>query len=306
MKLPSVAGQPKFLPPPVATLISSQLLCPTSLMNSLPSRLDVEGERIAQPHGVDGAVEPGGLSIKRVVRRNAAIAVEAQDLAEHAGLDLRRARGRIGGAVAGLVIADREIQLAVGPKMNGAAHVPAGGRGRKGGKIDQRDPGGGAGHVPVGGHPDEAVVNRGRLGRVVEVDVSVGGEARIDADAEQAALVLGIRLGAEVDEVGAQESVVLDDLHLPVLLDDQHAAVGKRGQRRRAGEAGGNHGLHEPVRQGGCVLALLDVIVGSGGRLAAREMSQHQDGHDSRYTASPTLRHSTLLLWTRAWVRPDP
>ena len=48
--------------------------------------------------------------------------------------------------------------------------------------------------IAVGGEPADTIVNARRLCRVVDVNELVGGEIRVECDAEQAALPIGVNV----------------------------------------------------------------------------------------------------------------
>ena len=100
--------------------ISSQVLWPTSLMN-MPAGagLEGEGERVAQAEGPDRPVRrPWSLLKNGLSVGDRAVRVDAQHLAEQVAERLR-----VGGFG---VLADADVELAVGPEVDGAAVVVGG------------------------------------------------------------------------------------------------------------------------------------------------------------------------------------
>jgi hypothetical protein len=66
------------------------------------------------------------------------------------------------------------------------------------------------GFVAAGSDAHDAIVRRGggsSLLGVVEVDVAVGGEARVKRERQQATLVLGVDLGRDVEAVSPRTRV---------------------------------------------------------------------------------------------------
>src|SRR6185312_8991308 len=83
------------------------------------------------------------------------------------------------------ILADGDVELPVGPEVDGTA-VVVGGR-AEGIQIQQDDLAAGHGDVAVGGEPADAVVGRGAGHRVIEIDVVVDREGRVERHAEQPA-----------------------------------------------------------------------------------------------------------------------
>ncbi len=124
----------------------------------------------------------GRRAVERVVGRDRAVGVDAQDLAEPV-----RERLRVGAV---RVVADGDVELAVRPEVDRAAVVV--GRAREVVEVEE-DP-----SLPATATSPLAVKRLTRLwtgerrSRVVDVDEVVDGEVRVEGDAEQAALAGGV------------------------------------------------------------------------------------------------------------------
>ena len=138
------------------------------------------------------------------------------------------------------VFADGGVELPVAPEVNGAAIVIRGGEIVE---VEQDHLAARGGHVARGGEAADAVVDRRRRSRVIEVDELVDEEVGIERHAEETAL--NIRIHGEDDERRGQESVVLDDAQRTALLADEDPpsgamaiAVDAQTADRRFAEAG--------------------------------------------------------------------
>ena len=149
-------------------------------MRPLP-RLERERERVAQPERPDRPVLAGRGCEERVVGRDRAVGVDAQDLAEQVRQRLRVAPFAFSPT--------RDVQLAVGPEVQRAAVVV----GRTAEVVQIEEDRLAARHrdVAVRRESADAVVDGGCSGRVVDVDVVIGREVGIEGESEQAALARG-------------------------------------------------------------------------------------------------------------------
>ena len=120
----------------------------------------------------------GGLVEERVVGGDRAVRVDAEHLAQQVGEGL--------GVRAVGVLADGDVELAVGAEVHGAAVVVGGDEQRV--EVEEDDLAPGRRHVAVRGEAAHPVVDGRRGGRVVDVDELVGREVGIEGDAQQAAL----------------------------------------------------------------------------------------------------------------------
>jgi hypothetical protein len=99
--------------------------------------------------------------------------------------------------------------------------------------------------VARGGEAADPVMQCRRRGGVVDVDVAVRGERRVECDAEQAALAAGVDRDGQ--ERLREQRAVLDHPETTALLGDEQSPVGSERHRRRRGEAGRDRSLGEPV-----------------------------------------------------------
>ena len=83
------------------------------------------------------------------------------------------------------VLADGGVELAVWSECERTAIVIGGAT--QSVEVEQNLFAAGRGNVAVGGKPADSIVNGRGGGRVVDVDELIGGELRIEGDAEQAA-----------------------------------------------------------------------------------------------------------------------
>ena len=163
---------------------------------------------------------------ERVVGRDGAVTVDAQHLAEQV------AQGLCVTAVG--VVADGDVELAVGPEVDGAAVMV---RGRaevvqfQDDRLASRHR-----HVAIRGESADAVVDRRRGRGVIDVHILIAGEVRIEGHAQQAALTGGV--DGEGDEVLREQGAVLDHPQPSALLADEQPPVGREGHRRRIREPG--------------------------------------------------------------------
>ena len=192
------------------------------------ARLHRERERVAAPQRPDRPVLAGRPVHERVVGRDRAVRVEAEDLAEERVEPLGRCLGRL--------LAERDVQLAVGPEVDRPALVT--GRDlaaqlRLVVAFEEDLLGARLGDVARRGEPADDVV-RVRPGRdVAEEDVRRLREVRGDRHADQAALPR--RIDRQSHERLRQRPAVLDDAERPRLLTDEDTAVGRDFVRAHVG-----------------------------------------------------------------------
>ena len=212
----------------------------TDIIDKQPTRAGLKCHRIgiAETQGVDGAVIPRGDVEERIVRRDRAVGINAQNFSHR-----RRHRLGIGRDI---VFAGRKIEFAVRAELDAPAVVPAGGRER--GQFKQHELRSGIGDIPGDRETTQAIVARRGGDRIINVKEAVNGEIRIDLDAVQAALLEGGDI--ERKHRRGQEHVVLDDNHLPALRVDEDAPIGHQAQRRRRGNSA-DPGLRKSCGQGG-------------------------------------------------------
>ena len=201
-------------------------------------RLKRERERIAQPERPDGAVRSDGRVHERIVRGDGSIRVDPQHLPESVRQGLGVGRHR--------VLADRDVQLAVGAEVNGAAIV-IGGAERF--QVEQNNLAAGDRDIPIGGEPADAVVDVRRGGGVVDVHESIDRESRIERDAEQTPLACGA--DRQRHERRRQQRSVLDDAQRSALLADEQPAIGRKRHCGGSIQAPGDDRLDKPLRQRG-------------------------------------------------------
>ena len=202
------------------------------------SRLNPEGERIAQAQRPDGSVVAGGRGIEGVVRWNGAVRVNAKHFAEQITECL--------GVAAVGVLADAHVQLAVQAEMQAAAVVVGGSR--QGIEIEQIHLAARHRQVAVGGEAADAVMHHRRRGRVININEVVGGEGRVQSDADQAALPRGIdRHGDE--RRGQEVAGVVDYPQAAALLGHKDPPVRRRFHGGRAGQPRAERHLGEARRQ---------------------------------------------------------
>ena len=141
------------------------------------ARLHAEPVGIAQTERPDRAIQARGRGEERVVVGDGAIGVDPQQLALDGVHRLTVA--------AAAVIADADVQLAVGAEVNAPAVVRPG---RRPGHLQEDLLAARLHHVAVGREAAHAIVGRHvpRAGnRVVDVEEVVGGEIRIERDADE-------------------------------------------------------------------------------------------------------------------------
>jgi hypothetical protein len=150
------------------------------------------------------------------------------------------------GVAAICVFADRNIELAVGAEVDGAAVVV--GRAGEVLEIDHHVLAAGHRHVAVRREAADAVVNRRRRGRVVDVHELIRLKGRVEGDAEQAALAVGVDRDRR-ERRRQQRSGRRDDPKRSPLLADEQPSVRRKGHRRRPQEAVRDHRLGEAAGQ---------------------------------------------------------
>ena len=181
------------------------------------ARLDVKRVGIAQTVRPDGPVDAGCLVQERVVRRDRAVGVDAEDLAERVRQRLRVAER--------LVVADGDVELSVGAELERGGGVDGV---HRVGQVEHVHLAAGHGDVAVQRESADAIV--GRRGRrsadgVRDVDELVGREVRIKSEAEEAAFDLVD--GRDGQGRRRQEGAVLDDPDVAALFEDEDPAVGR-------------------------------------------------------------------------------
>ncbi len=243
-------------------------------------------ERVAKAHGVDLGAGPGRARREEVAAgdrvRAVRVHLDAQHLAAQvvgvAGGTLRVVRGVAGGplvdrgvAVGGegvRVVARRQVQVALRVEVDVAADVAAGAA--RGGHVEdlllaagvqgavgpQHEPGQAVDAVEAG-EVRRRAVGRGVTGRrvelrgVVEVDVPVGGEARVHRDALQPLLVVAVDVQPAGDLRGAGG---VGEPERAVPRGVQDGAVGQHRQGHRLTRLGHSLGegdlLEVPGRRG--------------------------------------------------------
>ena len=286
----------------------------------------VEGEAVGVAEAVGKGLGHLARSLERVARRDAVLAVgadgvgtagrqrrvdrvDAQHLAQRRGQVLRVAAGLdvAGADVVGIAaIAQAQVQVAVGPEGDGAAVVVVGVLAERHQLTARRRvhlPGGGV-HLPFG--DQVAVALRRAVGRRpggqgarrdqlagVGVERAVAGaagraEARVEGQAEEAALVVGIaghqrwrHPRRQVHRRTRQQAAVLQHPQQAVLLDDEQLVGHPRGEGAvgRCTEPGGHR-----VQAHGDVA---ERDVGQHRRLRLRRAGQRQAGRQhQRRTAA--------------------
>lgn len=160
------------------------------------------------------------------------------------------------GIGADLVITHANVQLAVGSEMDAAAVVAS--VGAQGVDVQQVDLAAGNRSNSISREPAYPIVG-GRAGnRVINVNILVRREIRIDRDAQQSALVGRINVQAEKRRV--QEMAIFEDPQLASLLGHEQAAVGREGHCRGINEPAGHHGLRKAGRQTGQELTPFEAL----------------------------------------------
>ena len=192
------------------------------------ARLKREGERIAQAQRPDGAVLARGRREKRIVRRDRAVGIKAQDFPQH-----RLHGGRVGGTQ---VVADGDEELPVRTEMQRAGVVL--GRFTERGEILQHHFAARQREVAARGEAADAVVKGGRAGGVINVHPAVVREVGIERDPRQPALLKPNRVHREKRR--GREHAVLAEPHAAGLLADEQPAI------RREGHARGRRDLAGP------------------------------------------------------------
>lgn len=187
-----------------------------------------EAERVAQavrPHGARQSLLVGE---KGVVLRNAAVAVQAQQLAQ-------RAAQVLGFAWIG-VLANSDVELAIGAEVQGAAVVV--GRCGQGWEIDQYRLAQRHCLIALCGEAADAVVGCAgcaRRHRVVHKDKGRCRKIEVQRDSNQAAFAR--RVNRQLHERLRLQLTGPEHAHRAALLGDEQAPVGRLRQRRGPAQA---------------------------------------------------------------------
>ncbi len=286
----------------------------------------VAGVRIDADHG---AVEPGRIGARAQVlaaqraalggRRGLGAADRPRRVA--ARVDRRAVLAvvgeRVAGAVAGggvegavgaeLEVADRVARVLLAPLVADQRHLGAVGQ-------DLREPAADHAAVALGARRVGAVVVPARgsaadsgVVRVERVDVRAAGrELGVEHHAEQAAVVVERDVLGEVrvDRRGRVLEAV-EDLDHAVELADEHAAVGREGDRGRGDEVVEDLLLDELVRDVGggqqrVTFERTAVVedVGLSGRCEQQEQPEEQDGEEADHDAATLGRNLPAIYAT--------
>src|SRR5581483_2391897 len=195
-------------------------------------RLEREVEAVAQTVSIDARVGSGPADERIIRRRRAIPLVDAQQLAADAGQITRE-------LIIAAEVADRDVEIAVRPEVQMAANMHNRGRRRLRQIAEQHsrlEPAISLGPQPGDDRPRDTGAQRLH---VVDVDVRLAVEIRVERDAEEAPLAL-IR-DVEVSERLRQRLALRsDDADIAGLeLGVEEAPVRREGQRR--GEDGVRH-----------------------------------------------------------------
>lgn len=191
---------------------------------------------------MDGAVVARGALVEGVSLGDRAVLVDAEHLPFQGAQRLR-----VGAIV---VVTDGHEELASFAEVYGAA-VVVGGAAQV---VEPEDEPRAAcdGPVAVRGNANHPVVCRvggRRLPRVVEVDVVIIGEGRVEGDAQQAALARGVYLARDIYE-RRQGPVRLQHPKHAALFGHEEPALWRKVHRRRVREAADDPRVCETVRDG--------------------------------------------------------
>ncbi len=199
-----------------------------------------ERKRIAKAQEPDRFVDSGCGRVERVVGGDGSVGIDPQHLALQ--------RRHVLGVRAVLVVADRDVELAVGTEVDGTAVVLIETRQR----VDVEQHGFRRRRCGVAddGKAAHAVVCDGRGGRVIEVDVPVGRERRVERDAVETALPVAV--DRKCDHRRREQHSGVDFAKLTALQCDEDAIPGGDCHRGRSGKWVRDLGLHEPARKRGC------------------------------------------------------
>ena len=118
----------------------------------------------------------------------------------------------------------------------------------------------------------------GVVGGVVQEDVAVGREVRVDGDPQQPPLAVVV--DDEVDGWGTDEPTAADDAHPAVLFGDEDPAVRREGHRGRPVETAGEHRVDQTRR-----------CLGRG-----RGRCRDHDEHRRRGSRSPRRERSSAAV----------
>ena len=145
--------------------------------------LDGETERIAEaPSPRSRGTCPGPSRAERIVLGDRAVGVESQELALEGRQLLRRRSGGL--------VADGDVELAVGAEMERTALMPAGDLAaelRLVVAFEEDELAAGGGHVARGREAADAVMGVRPPGHVADVEVAVVGEVGVEGHADQPA-----------------------------------------------------------------------------------------------------------------------
>ena len=121
-----------------------------------------------------------------------------------------------------------DVELAVWAEMDRAAIVVGGGAEVV--EIQDNDFAARCSGIAGRGKPANSVVNWRRRNRIINVEVMIGGEIRIERDSEKAAFAGGI--DRKADEWCAEQHTVFDHAQLPTLLTDKKPSIWGERHRR--------------------------------------------------------------------------
>ena len=197
------------------------------IIDEQPAGARFESQRvgIAKSQRPDRPAQTGRRVHKRIVRRDRAVPIEPENLAQRTGQRLAMGRD--------IVLPDAEIQLAIGTERQAAPVVPA--RFPERGQVQQRHLAAHFRDIPVGRESAQTVVNRRRQRRVIEIHEMIGAEVGIQLNADEAALLIGVD-GHGHKRVG-QQHPAFDHSYVAPLLAHKHPAIGRHRQRGRRGDA---------------------------------------------------------------------
>ncbi len=207
--------------------------------HSTRAGLKREGVGIAQAQRPDRPVVAGRGIEEGIVGWNRTVCVDAKNLAEQV---TQRLRVRCIG-----VLAHREVELAVWPKVNRTAIVI-----RRTGEIVEIKNDNFAAcqrHITVGGKATDAIVNCRSSCGVVSVDKLIGRKVWVESYPEQSALAE--RINGETYKRRTQESAILDHAKLAPLFADKQPAIRSEGHGSWVGQASSHRSFAKACRQSG-------------------------------------------------------